>query len=55
MIVQDLLPSDLFAGKTVLITGGGSGINLGVARNFASLGAQIGVGLHEADATSDGS
>jgi NAD(P)-dependent dehydrogenase (short-subunit alcohol dehydrogenase family) len=43
MIIQDLLPNRLFAGKTVFITGGGSGINLGVARNFASLGAQIGI------------
>jgi NAD(P)-dependent dehydrogenase (short-subunit alcohol dehydrogenase family) len=43
MIVQDLLPKSLFAGKTVFITGGGSGINLGVARNFASLGAQISI------------
>ncbi len=43
MIVQDLFPKDLFAGKTVFITGGGSGINLGVARNFAALGAQIAI------------
>jgi NAD(P)-dependent dehydrogenase (short-subunit alcohol dehydrogenase family) len=43
MIIQDLLPTRLFARKTVFITGGGSGINLGVARNFASLGAQIGI------------
>jgi len=33
----------LFKGKTVFITGGGSGINLGIARNFAALGADIGI------------
>jgi NAD(P)-dependent dehydrogenase (short-subunit alcohol dehydrogenase family) len=35
--------SDLFAGATVFVTGGGSGINLGIARTFASLGADIGI------------
>ena len=43
MIVQDYLPKTLFAGKTVFITGGGSGINLGVARNFAALGANLAI------------
>jgi NAD(P)-dependent dehydrogenase (short-subunit alcohol dehydrogenase family) len=42
-IIQDYLPPTLFAGKTVFVTGGGSGINLGVARNFASLGASIAI------------
>lgn len=37
------LPRELFAGKTVFVTGGGSGINLGVARNFAVLGAHIAI------------
>jgi NAD(P)-dependent dehydrogenase (short-subunit alcohol dehydrogenase family) len=41
--VQDLLPRELFKGKTVFVTGGGSGINLGVARNFAALGANIAI------------
>ena len=40
---QGILPRDLFAGKTVFVTGGGSGINLGIARNFAGLGAKIGI------------
>jgi len=40
---QGILPHDLFAGKTVFITGGGSGINLGIANTFAGLGAQIGM------------
>ena len=43
MIVQDYLPAGLFKGKTVFITGGGSGINLGVARNFAALGANLAI------------
>jgi len=43
MAVQDLLPRDLFKGKTVFVTGGGSGINLGVARNFAALGAHVAI------------
>src|SRR2546430_15458110 len=40
---QGILPRDLFSGKTVFVTGGGSGINLGIARTFAELGANIGV------------
>ena len=43
MIVQDYLPPALFKGKTVFITGGGSGINLGIGRNFAALGAQLAI------------
>jgi NAD(P)-dependent dehydrogenase (short-subunit alcohol dehydrogenase family) len=41
--VARLLPRDLFSGTTVFVTGGGSGINLGVARNFASLGARLAI------------
>ena len=41
MIVQDYLPRGMYKGKTVFITGGGSGINLGIARNFAVLGANL--------------
>jgi NAD(P)-dependent dehydrogenase (short-subunit alcohol dehydrogenase family) len=40
---QGILPRDLFAGKTIFVTGGGSGINLGIARTFASLGANVGI------------
>jgi NAD(P)-dependent dehydrogenase (short-subunit alcohol dehydrogenase family) len=43
MLVGRLLPRDLFKGKTVFVTGGGSGINLGVARNFAALGANVAI------------
>jgi NAD(P)-dependent dehydrogenase (short-subunit alcohol dehydrogenase family) len=43
MIITDYLPADLFKGKTVFVTGGGSGINLGIARNFAALGAHLAI------------
>src|SRR5882672_6830223 len=37
------LPRNIFAGRTVFVTGGGSGINLGIAHTFASLGARIAI------------
>jgi NAD(P)-dependent dehydrogenase (short-subunit alcohol dehydrogenase family) len=40
---DQILPRNLFAGKTIFVTGGGSGINLGIARTFASLGAKIAI------------
>ncbi|MTD15981.1 SDR family oxidoreductase [Nakamurella sp. YIM 132087] len=43
MKITDLFPSDLFAGRPVFVTGGGSGINLGIARTFAALGADVGI------------
>jgi len=43
MLVQSLLPKTLFQGKTVFVTGGGSGINLGIAKNFAALGANVAI------------
>ena len=43
MSVQAYLPNDLFKGRTVFVTGGGSGINLGVATNFAALGAHLAI------------
>ena len=36
MLVTQYLTKELFKGKTVFVTGGGSGINLGVAKNFAA-------------------
>lgn len=38
-----LLPQDLFAGRAVFVTGGTSGINLGIAEGFARLGASVAV------------
>ncbi len=49
MTITDYLPNDLFAGKTVFVTGGGSGINLGIARNFAAVGAAVGLCGRTAD------
>lgn len=43
MRVNECFASGLYRGKAVFVTGGGSGINLGVARNFAALGANIGI------------
>lgn len=41
MLITQYLSSVLFKDKTVFVTGGGSGINLGIARNFAALGAHL--------------
>jgi len=41
MLATRYFANDLFRGKTIFVTGGGSGINLGVARNFAALGADV--------------
>ena len=43
MRVTQYLAKELFKGKTVFVTGGGSGINLGVAKNFAALGANVAI------------
>lgn len=43
MDIARYFAKDLFAGKTVFVTGGGSGINLGIARCFAALGAGIAI------------
>jgi len=43
MLITEYLSVSLFKGKTVFITGGGSGINLGIAKNFAAVGANLGI------------
>jgi NAD(P)-dependent dehydrogenase (short-subunit alcohol dehydrogenase family) len=43
MVAQNFFPAGLYRGKTVFITGGGSGINLGIAKGFAALGANIAI------------
>jgi NAD(P)-dependent dehydrogenase (short-subunit alcohol dehydrogenase family) len=43
MLVTRYFAKDIYKGKTVFVTGGGSGINLGVAKNFAALGANIAI------------
>jgi short chain dehydrogenase len=43
MLVTRYFANDLYKDKTVFVTGGGSGINLGVAKNFAALGANIAI------------
>ena len=43
MLATQCFTPALFKGKTVFVTGGGSGINLGIAKNFAALGANVGI------------
>jgi NAD(P)-dependent dehydrogenase (short-subunit alcohol dehydrogenase family) len=43
MNVNDYFAKGLFAGKTVFLTGGGSGINLGIAKAFAAVGARVAI------------
>jgi len=43
MLIETYLPKQSFKGKTVFVTGGGSGINLGIGKNFAALGANLGI------------
>jgi NAD(P)-dependent dehydrogenase (short-subunit alcohol dehydrogenase family) len=43
MLVTRYFANDVYRGKTVFVTGGGSGINLGIAKNFAALGANVAI------------
>ena len=43
MLVTRYFANDAYKGKTVFVTGGGSGINLGIAKNFAALGAKVAI------------
>src|SRR3546814_13319121 len=40
---------NLFAGKTAFVAGGTSGINLGIAKRFADLGAKVAVAGRDPD------
>jgi NAD(P)-dependent dehydrogenase (short-subunit alcohol dehydrogenase family) len=42
-IEPHILPRDLFAGRTIFVTGGGSGINLAIAKAFAGHGAKVAI------------
>lgn len=44
-----MFQKDLFSGKTVLVTGGGSGIGLATARQFLQCGAQVFIAGRKAD------
>lgn len=43
MTITRYFSTDLFKGRTVFVTGGGSGINLGIARHFAAVGANLAI------------
>ena len=44
-----MFQSDLFQGKTVLVTGGGSGIGYAIARQFLQHGAEVFIGSRKAE------
>jgi NAD(P)-dependent dehydrogenase (short-subunit alcohol dehydrogenase family) len=43
MLATEIFPKDMMKDKVVFVTGGGSGINLGIAKHFAALGAKVGI------------
>jgi NAD(P)-dependent dehydrogenase (short-subunit alcohol dehydrogenase family) len=43
MQISTYFSPHLFKGRTVFVTGGGSGINLGIAKNFAAVGANLAI------------
>ena len=43
MKLSEYFPKDVFNQRTVFVTGGGSGINLGIAKSFASVGAKVAI------------
>ena len=47
-------PADIFAGQTVLVTGGGSGMGLAMAMAFAQGGAQVAVMGRSLEKAEDG-
>ena len=43
MDISKYFPREIFADRTVFITGGGSGINLGIAKSYAAVGAKVSI------------
>lgn len=43
MNISDFFSSEIFKQRTVFITGGGSGINLGIAKCYAAVGAKVAI------------
>ena len=43
MNISDYFPYEVFKQRTVFITGGGSGINLGIAKCYAAVGAKVAI------------
>ncbi len=43
MNIADYFPKEVFADRTAFVTGGGSGINLGIAKCYAAVGAKVAI------------
>ncbi len=43
MKISEYFPREVFADRTVFVTGGGSGINLGIAKSYAAVGAKVAI------------
>ena len=43
MNISDYFPKEAFAQRCVFVTGGGSGINLGIAKCYAAVGAKVAI------------
>lgn len=43
MKIAEFYPREIFTNRTVFVTGGGSGINLGIAKSYATVGAKIAI------------
>jgi len=52
--VDPMLPADEFAGKVVLVTGGGTGVGLAMARGFALCGARIAIVSRKEETLAEG-